>query len=155
MTGDVVTIEEAAAMVDRWIDPARVFFDRDETVHLTFSPGDGTCYVMSFVPPGMYLCTPGEAPRMDSATAALVVLHTGQTRGGALTAVANRYGSPDPTYITEKLSVTNPYTMLAAGLLWRLMVDPNPVTAADAFRPISEAHPNVLAKWDRDMIELR
>lgn len=147
-----LTIEEAAELVAAWIEPARQAFAAGCPVHLTFSPGEGTAYAMSFVPPGApVLCTEREYPRVPPGDAVLAMTVHGQ----AIPIAPD--GQPYPSYVAEKLRSENAYFLLAVGLCWWLMVGNSPEAFAEVWgrwlhderRP---GAPNPLQEWKREAI---
>ena len=124
------SLQEAAELVAVWIEPAREAFAQGQPVHLSFSPGEGTCYAMSFIPAGMPgLATEGEYLRVSPGQALLAM----PVHGKAIVIAPD--GQPYPHYAAEKLGSENSSLLLAVGLCWWLMVGNTPEGFEQAWAP--------------------
>lgn len=146
-----LSIEEAVALVADWIAPARRVFQLGQPAHLTFSPGDGTAYAMSFVPPtGIWIGTEREYPRIPDGSGLLVLPIYGRA------CPMNPEGAPSPEYVAEKLKLTNPPALLAVGICWWLMAGGDPEEGAAMWggwlRGLGRKGEGLLSEWRRDWI---
>lgn len=144
-----LSIEEAAQIVADWIAPAREAFASGQPVHLTFSPGEGTAYALSFVPAGQAsLVTEREYPRVSADQALLVMPVAGKA------VVIAPDGQPYPSFVAEKLKTENVPTILAVGLCWWLMVGNDAPGFARAYGPwLDRERYNPLPEWKRSMLD--
>lgn len=125
-----LTLREAAEAVSLWIEPAREIFRQGLPVHLSFSPGEGTCYALSFIPAGTAgLCTEREYLRVTPDQAVLAMPIAGKA------IPINPEGAPYPDYAAEKLGSENAPLLLAVGLCWWLMVGNSPERFEEAWGP--------------------
>lgn len=131
------SVLEAVQAVNDWIAPARVLFDqgRGEAVQLVMSPGDMTNYTMIFSPaPKTVFVTNGEFVRTDATLALL----------GYRAIVINPIGSPDATYVREKLETRSHATVAAVGVTWALMVTNDPDLVARMYESVAAE----ILRWD-------
>jgi hypothetical protein len=138
-----LTIEKAAELMALWIEPARDAFAAGQPVHLSLSPGEGTCYALSFIPAGMPgLATEGEHLRVSPGQGLLAM----PVHGKAIVIAPD--GQPWPAYAEEKLGSDNSALLLAVGMAWWLMVGNTPESFADAWGPwLKTKRYNPLPEW--------
>ena len=138
-----LTILEAAELMALWIEPAREAFASGQPVHLSLSPGEGTCYALSFIPAGMPgLATEGEHLRVSPGQALLAM----PVHGKAIVIAPD--GQPWPVYAEEKLGSGNSALLLAVGMAWWLMVGNTPESFASAWGPwLEQQRYNPLPEW--------
>lgn len=138
-----LTIEKAAELMALWIEPAREAFASGQPVHLSISPGEGTCYAVSFIPasqPG--LATEGESLRVSPGQALLAM----PVHGKAIVIAPD--GQPYPSYAEEKLGSGNSAFLLTVGMAWWLMVGNTPAAFEQAWgRWLDQQRYNPLPEW--------
>lgn len=146
-----LSIEDAVALVAASFASARLAFTAGLPVHITFSPGDGTAYAMTFVPPGgIFVGSPGEYCRIPDG-AGLLVLPAHRKA-----CPINPQGSPDAGYVAEKLGPADPQLILAVGIVWGFMVGGSPEQLAERWGAwiahVGDPAAAALAEWDRDRL---
>lgn len=157
-----LTLVEAVEAVDQFVAEARDVYRHGGVAHLTFSPGDGTPYTVTMIPPTLSAwATPGERCRVMP-NQAVLALTTPTPASRAITIKPD--GCPDAGYVSEHLGTDNSYTVLAVGLVWHLMVaepfeplEDRVARAASCFMhlPGRVGTEQVLAEWRRDMVTPR
>lgn len=115
-----MNLTDAILAIDQLVAPARDQFRYGRPARVILAPGDFTRYAMTFTPPmewsgGAVVASPGNHD--DDAGVLSLDLNGRCCR-------INPDGHPEPNYVAEKLAIDNRYTLLAVGLVWRLMVDP-------------------------------
>lgn len=115
----MTTLEHTIAEVARWLEPAVALHRLGQPIVVSFSPGDGTKYVMAFTPAAATreFETHGEWPALRPGLSVLALVGP-----SPCATIIDGNGSPFPGYVATHLKLTNRCTIAAVGVCWALMV---------------------------------